>query len=71
MGDLRHLFEELSVKIGVVTITLGLLHFLNVYGFNAIRRRSRIETLRSAPVAPQSFLPPVDHRAAYPARGQA
>ena len=42
---------------------LGVLHFLNVYVFNAIRRRSRMENLRSAPVPPQGFTPPV---AAYP-----
>jgi hypothetical protein len=69
--DLRGLFEELSVKIGVVTITLGLVHFLNVYVFNAIRRRSRMESLRSAPVAPQAHIPPVNYGQAYPAPGQA
>jgi hypothetical protein len=63
--DLRGLFEELSVKVGVVTITLGLIHFLNVYVFNSIRRRHRLEALRTAPLAPQVRLTP------YPAPGQA
>lgn len=63
--DLRGLLEELSVKIGVVTITLGLLHFTNVYVFNAIRRRHRLEALRTAPLPPQVQLTP------YPAPGRA
>ena len=67
--DLRGLFEELSVKIGVVTITLGLVHFVNVYVFNAIRRRHRLEALRTTPVPPQAVLP---YAPAYPATpGQA
>ena len=62
--ELGGLFDTLSVKVGVVTLTLGVLHFLNVYVFNAIRRRSRMESLRSAPVPPQTFVPPTP---AYPA----
>ena len=61
--ELSGLFDTLSVKVGVVMLTLGVLHFLNVYVFNAIRRRSRMENLRSAPVPPQGFTPPVP---AYP-----
>jgi hypothetical protein len=61
--DLSGLFDTLSVKVGVVMLTLGGLHFLNVYVFNAIRRRSRAENLRTAPVAPQGFVPPAP---AYP-----
>jgi hypothetical protein len=56
--DLGGLFDTLSIKVGVVMLTLGVLHFFNVYVFNAIRRRSRMENLRSAPVPPQSFIPP-------------
>jgi len=65
--DLRGLFEELSVKIGVVTITLGCIHFLNVYVFNSIRRRHRLEALRTAPLPPQMQLPPPPATPAYPA----
>ena len=61
--DLSGLFETLSIKVGVVLLALGVLHFLNVYVFNAIRRRSRAENLRTAPVAPQGFVPPAP---AYP-----
>src|SRR3954454_24213888 len=66
--DLRGLFEELSIKIGVVTITLGVIHFLNVYVFNSIRRRHRLEALRTPPVPPQAMLPP--HQP-FPAPGHA
>ena len=54
--DLRGLIEELSVKVGVVSLVLGVVHFLNVYVFNAMRRRQRMESLRSAPVDPQARL---------------
>jgi hypothetical protein len=57
-SDLTSLLEELSSKIGIVLVVLGVVHFINVYVFNAIRRRSRLETLRSAPVVPQGWLPP-------------
>lgn len=69
--DLRGLFEELSVKIGVVTITLGCIHFLNVWVFNSIRRRHRLEALRVPPLPPQATLPPYGPPPAYPAPGQA
>lgn len=71
VADLGGLLETLSVKIGVVTLTLGVLHFFNVYVFNAIRRRSRMEALRSAPVAPQGQLPhPSQYAAPFPAPGR-
>ncbi|MCW2773717.1 MAG: rane protein [Nocardioides sp.] len=61
--DLGGLFDTLSIKVGVVMLTLGVLHFFNVYVFNAIRRRSRMESLRSAPVPPQGNVSPAP---AYP-----
>lgn len=51
--DLTGLFEALSVKVGFVMLILGVIHFMNVYVFNAIRRRSRAESLRTPPLAPQ------------------
>ncbi len=45
-------FNALSIKIGVVLLTLGLLHFFNVYVFNRLRRRSRIEQMPRGPVFP-------------------
>ena len=41
VASLRELLEVLSRKVGVVMVVLGVLHFANVYVFNAIRRRSR------------------------------
>ncbi|WP_244931234.1 hypothetical protein [Nocardioides sp. W7] len=66
--DAAGVFEQLSVKVGVVTLVLGVLHFFNVYVFNAIRRRSRMETLRRAPVPPPNQMPP--YAAPYPAPGR-
>lgn len=62
--DLSGLFEILSVKIGVVMLVLGALHFGNVLVFNAIRRRGHLEQRHVAPVAPQGFVP---SGPAYPA----
>ena len=56
-GDLAHdlstLMEVVSVKVGVVMVVLGLIHFTNVYVFNSIRRRVRMENLRTPPLPPQ------------------
>lgn len=57
VSDLTGLFETLSVKIGIVTLVLGVIHFCNVWVFNSIRRRSQLEKYRTPPVPPQSFLP--------------
>jgi hypothetical protein len=67
VADLRGLLEALSVKVGVVTLVLGVIHFFNVYVFNAMRRRHRMELLRTAPLPPQGFMAPP---AAYPAPGR-
>ncbi|CUR54468.1 conserved membrane hypothetical protein [metagenome] len=60
--DLTGLFEAISLKVGVVMVVLGVIHFMNVYVFNAIRRRSRAESLRTPPVTPQGYVPAM----AYP-----
>jgi hypothetical protein len=65
---LTQLIEVVSLKVGVVMVVLGLLHFCNVYVFNSIRRRARLETLRTPPLPPQHFTPTAGHGApAYPA----
>jgi hypothetical protein len=57
--DLRELIETLSLKVGVVMLVTGTVHLLNVYVFNAIRRRSRQERVPvGPPLPPQGFLPP-------------
>jgi hypothetical protein len=72
--DVAGVFEQLSVKVGVVALVLGVLHFFNVYVFSAIRRRSRLEARRGAPMPPQAQVPPYGpvppYAAPYPAPGQ-
>jgi len=55
--DARGVFEQLSVKLGIVMLVLGGLHLVNVWVFNAIRRRSRIEEMTTPPVPPNHVLP--------------
>jgi len=50
--DAEGLFDSLSVKIGVVLLTLGVLHFVNVWVFNRLRRRHRMEELYRVPPPP-------------------
>ena len=65
--DLTGLFEAISVKIGIVMLVLGVIHFINVWVFNSIRRRSRAEHLRTPPIQPQGFMPPQGpYQPAYP-----
>ena len=60
---LASLVEVVSVKVGVVMIVLGLIHFTNVYVFNSIRRRVRMESLRTPPLPPQHVVAPAAHPA--------
>ena len=62
--DLSTMIEVVSVKVGAVMVVLGLVHFTNVYVFNSIRRRVRMENLRTPPLAPQGFTGPA--QPAYP-----
>lgn len=57
--------EALVEKLGVLLVSLGVVHFLNMYVFFRIRRRIESTTL-ALPVAPQYAVPPVQ-----PAWGQA
>ena len=50
--------EILSWKLGVLLVTLGLVHFLNMYVFYRIRRRARLRSV-PPPVAPQFHVAPV------------
>jgi protein-S-isoprenylcysteine O-methyltransferase Ste14 len=58
VSDLSSLMEVVSVKVGVVMVVLGLIHFTNVYVFNSIRRRVRMESLRTPPLPPQHVIAP-------------
>ena len=51
--DLSTLMEVVSVKVGVVMVVLGLIHFTNVYVFNSMRRGVRLENLRTPPLPPE------------------
>jgi hypothetical protein len=53
--------EALSRKVGLVLLVLGGMHFLNLYVFNALRRRTQIGS-EPPPVAPNAW--------AYPAPQQ-
>lgn len=48
--------EALAYKLGALLLSLGLMHFLNLYVFYRIRRRARMAVL-PPPVAPQMILP--------------
>ena len=63
-------FEELSVKLGIVMLVLGGLHLTNVWIFNKIRTRSRLDTMTNPPVPPNDTVQPVpvtmtEHAARY------
>jgi hypothetical protein len=45
--------ETLSFKLGLLLLSLGVMHFANMYVFHRIRRRAKIAVL-PPPVAPQT-----------------
>ena len=47
VADLAELLETVSVKIGVVMLVLGVIHFGNVMVFSSMRRRGRVEADRA------------------------
>jgi uncharacterized protein YjeT (DUF2065 family) len=63
--DLTGMVEALSVKIGIVLVVLGVIHFMNVYLFSSIRRRTRAEALRF-PARPSTYLPPGPGQQTHP-----
>ncbi|WUH95774.1 hypothetical protein OG900_15445 [Streptomyces sp. NBC_00433] len=50
--DARQVFEQLSIKLGVVLLVLGVMHLGNVYALNRIRRRGLLEREQFPPVDP-------------------
>lgn len=46
----RDIFETLSIKIGLIILVLGIMHFLNLYVFFKLRRRANMENKFKAPV---------------------
>src|SRR5215471_19074113 len=43
LDTIRESIELMSNKIGVVLVVLGVMHFSNLYIFNQLRKRSRLE----------------------------
>ncbi len=41
--SLEGVFEALSVRLGGVLLSLGVMHFLNLYGFNRARKNAMLE----------------------------
>ena len=58
LANARAIVEVLSVKMGVVLLMLGLVHLTNVYVFNKIRRRGRLDAMAAPPLPPQAFTQP-------------
>ena len=63
-GDPAGLIEALAMKVGLVLIVLGVLHFGNLYVFARIRDRARHP--RGDRPAPEPPLPPLPPHAAPP-----
>lgn len=55
--NVRGIFTALSYKVGTVLLVLGVLHLLNVYVLNRIRRRGLIDSEQRPPVPPQDWTP--------------
>jgi hypothetical protein len=56
----RRLLEVLSTKVGAVAIAVGIVHFGNVWAFNAFRRRA-VQRGRPVPPVPQPDRPPAPY----------
>ena len=54
--------EILAHKLGFLLLSLGIMHFANLYLFYKIRRRSQLKTL-PPPIAPQMRLTPTEAEA--------
>jgi hypothetical protein len=57
VDSVRRLMEVLSAKVGAVAIVVGLVHFANVWAFNAFRRRALLRAKALPPLEPNGFTP--------------
>jgi uncharacterized membrane protein len=55
--DLTGMLDNLSVKIGVVLLVLGVIHFINVMVFSSMRRKGRAEAARAQQAAAYAQYP--------------
>lgn len=66
----RVVVENVSIKVGVVLLVLGVIHLGNVWVFNRYRRRALVERDRRAPLPPSAavgpMMPPPPGAAAWP-----
>ncbi|MGP3983884.1 hypothetical protein [Streptomyces sp. KR80] len=58
IGDVREVFNALSMKLGTVLLVLGILHLTNVYVLNKIRRRGLMDREQRPPLPPQGWVAP-------------
>ena len=57
--DTQQIIENLSGKVGVVLLVLGGMHFLNLYVFSKMRKRT-LEAQMPPPIQPDGYiLPPI------------
>ena len=56
LATVSDVFEVLSAKLGVVLLILGLMHFLNIFIFNRMRKNAIYETA-PPPIEPDEILP--------------
>jgi TRAP-type C4-dicarboxylate transport system permease large subunit len=57
--DLAGLLEELSTKVGIVLLVLGVMHFFNLLVFSKMRRRAMLHNA-PPPLPPQAQVPVVN-----------
>lgn len=57
VANAEQAIEALSVKIGMVLIVLGGMHFFNLFIFSRMRRRSHSRGNTHPPVGPDAFTP--------------
>ena len=55
VDDTRRVFEVLSTKVGGVAIVIGLVHFANLWAFNAFRRRAVLRARAVPPIQPNGY----------------
>lgn len=57
VDSVRQLFESLSTKVGAVAIVVGVIHFANLWAFNAFRRRAMLRARALPPILPNDYTP--------------
>jgi len=57
VGNAQQAIEALSLKVGVVLLVLGGMHFMNMFVLNRFRRRGIASRHSTPPVAPDAWTP--------------